>query len=219
VLGRIGTSEALDLLKAIAQSARSKEVFELSIEVLVKSMSAPEARQFCLGELRKVAPNPDTSSEKVIVLLRGLFLELNPEDNVLLKAILRKTKNDAVRRACFAKLAEWMLNSAAWREELLENLETGLSDEDCSVRTASIRGLAESGDIQYIRLLIPVLQDQDIRVRTAAAEGICRLVNWEVPDVEGIEPRKQWLKELQYRVKPLVEALDSFNASLGNTKE
>jgi len=177
------------------------------LEAELKALPQLEARRRCLEEVEKLAENPDAEPDKLVFFIRGLGPEEDPPQVRVLRRILRRTKDERVRTACLRMLSKWITDASEMREDVLRILRQHLADDNPAVRVAAARALGESGDVRYVRLLSPLLDEQDLRVREAATGAICTLLRWERPRGDTADAQGQRLQKLKRRLGAVLRAL------------
>ncbi len=209
VLAALSNTKAFDVIEPLrryVQTAEEPGFFGAALEAAAKSMPFGDAQRFCIREAERLADQLDASAEKLAYVVKGLspgfMREGDPAQTVILRQILRRTKNEKLRARCYSVLAEWVLDGSDVRDEILRLLRPRLNDSNARVRSCAARTLGRSRDVRDVRLLLPLLNDEDRNVRSASARSICELLGWEtVPrDAAGIA-------QLKTRLAPIFEAL------------
>ena len=221
VLAPLLHAEAPDvpaLLSQVAAATDNADLFEEAIEGVIKSMPEAEAKKFCLEQARKLADGPDASAEKLMFFIRGLRQDDDPPEVKVLRQILRRTQNEELRTACLHILSKWITDASEVRGDILRILKERIADESFAVRASAARALGESGDVRHVRLLMPLLDDQDKHVRRTTAKAICRLLGWEIPRTDTAEAEKEWLDKLKDRLEPVMKVVDDLATVIQETR-
>jgi len=208
-LAKVGTPEALQALRKIADDSQDPEVVEEAIEDYLEGMPDEEARRLCLQEAQKRADDPDADPVRLDVFMRGLRQEEDPPQVVLIRQILHATKNEKVRRRCIRLLSRWITDASDVRRGILTILKGTLGDEARTVREDCVAALGESGDVRAVLVLTPLLEDADKGVRRASAEAICTLLGWELHRSQSDEEFWAWMAERQAALPAIVQALQN----------
>ena len=217
VLKRIGTPDAIMLLKYIAKTTGDSRLAEEIQEWILKGLPERQIHQFALEALQELANDPDSQPQRVTFLMRALPENEDPPGVKLLRSILQRTKNEEVRVACLKNLAEWITDATEVRGDILRILKRHLNDKHWRVRTSSVRAFGQSGDVRCVRLLSPLLDDKDSRVRRAAAKAISRLLGWKTPRIDTPEAEKERLEQLKTRLEPVLKALAELKSATDRT--
>ena len=212
-LGNVATGDATDYLQRYAQGANAPELYGTAIEAAAKSMPFHEAQLFCVREAERLAGDLDASAEKLAHVVKGLspglMREGDPAQTVVLREILRRTKNEKLRARCYRVLADWVLDGSDVRDEILRLLRGRLNDENARVSSCAARTLGRSRDVRDVRRLRPLLDEEDRSVRGASARAICELLGWESIPREDAD-----MAQLKTRLAPILEALKTLEAAI-----
>jgi len=213
-LKSIDAAEARAISRKIIASSAWPESFDEILEAALKRMSEHACGSFCLGELERLASQPDRRPGQAMMLMRGLPESEDPRHVRVLRKVLRKTRNAKLRRACLGCLAEWTSDPAEVRDDVLRILLEHLHDSDAIVRLRVVRALGLSRDIRYAVHLAPLLRDDDPQLREAAASALCELLGWEKPELRSPREKLQWLSRLRTRLDPVLAALAKLDAAI-----
>lgn len=185
---------------------RAGEAVE-SLERRLRAMPARAAHAYCLSALQKVANDPDRDPKLIILLMRGLPENEDPPEVAVLRKILRKSHDRAVREECVRSLAEWIADPSEVRDDVLRILGGLLSDPTPRMRARAAYALGKSADLRCMRKLYALLDDPSPQVRGTAAVAIGRLLGWGGPDLRAAGTDDRARDELKRRLGPVLDAL------------
>jgi len=211
VLKDTETPDAIGLLKMIAETHEDPVLYAEAMEAVIKSVPDRDARRLCLEEAQKLADQPDAAPAKLMFAMRGLGQEDDPPEVRVLRKVLRRSHNEEIRAACIRRLAAWITDSAETRDDVLKILKAHLADRNPDIRANAARALGASRDVRNVQAIRPLLDDDEARVRAAAAAALCSLLDWERPILESPEAEESWISQVRGRLDAVIQALEALD--------
>jgi len=177
-------------------------------ESMLKAMPEEDARRLCLQKAQEMAKSPDDAPEQLLLFLRGLGPDEDPRQVAVLREIVRRSTNNAVRAQAVRVLAAWVSGTAETREDVLRVLGGLGEDPDPAVRQTVARTIAGSADVRHLPRLTAMMDDENDAVRRSAVEAICGLLGWDRPaDADGEAAFRQ-------RIEPVLSALRALEGTI-----
>lgn len=222
-LGNVGTPDAIDYLLRYVQTAKSPKLYATAVEAAAEAMPEHQSREFYLKEVKRLAPELEASAPWLTPVVKGLVPTLrptgDPEETVILRVIAAKTRNEKLQAVCLRTLAQWVLDQADLRDEILRIMGRQLKHGSPRVRVCAARTLGRSRDPRNVVALLPLLDDPAEDVSTTAAEAVCGLLGWRFSKAGKDETGKVSIERLKTRLKPVLKALEAFDATVKQSAE
>ena len=179
-----------------------------AVESVLKAMPDEEARRLCLQRAEEMSKSPDDAPEQLLLFLRGLGPDEDPRQVAVLREIVRRSTNNAVRAQAVRVLAAWVSGTAETREDVLRVLGGLGEDPNPAVRQTVARTIAGSADVRHLPRLTAMMDDENDAVRRSAVEAICGLLGWDRPaDADGEAVFRQ-------RIEPVLSALRALEGTI-----
>jgi len=191
-----------------AAAARQPRDSAEAVESMLKAMPDEDARRLCLQKAQEMAKSPDDAPEQLLLFLRGLGPDEDPRQVAVLREIVRRSTNNAVRAQAVRVLAAWVSGTAETREDVLRVLGGLGEDPNPAVRQTVARTIAGSADVRHLPRLTAMMDDENDAVRRSAVEAICGLLGWDRPaDADGEAAFRQ-------RIEPVLSALRALEGTI-----
>ena len=207
-LGRIGSPEAVTALENLLTKPLSRLDYEMVMTARLKCCSRPEAQAICSKRLSALLDQPNAPPCRIVFLLEQLANNYDPKRIALIQRALYAAQDKDVRVAALYSLAKWLSSSGDARDDVRRIALESLSDPEPSVRERAALGLGRCGDVRTVRNLSPLLDDPAPSVRDAALRAICRLLNWEPPQIGSADNKMLPLDGFKKRLEPVLSELE-----------